>query len=164
MTHPTNKDPMPQSAEAHLESAVRAPASRRSRRFEPSSAPGFTMTLRVFACLWAVWLAFAASILWGKVRDGQPFSLAAITFSLGAFFLLLPPRLLAKNLPVAVMLAVPFPAWLVVTFVREGAANTDWTGMLLLMTGVFLQLWLVFRARRGGRESSEVAALLPRAG
>lgn len=122
------------------------------------------MTLRVFACLWAVWLASGASTLWGKVRDGQPFLLAAIAFSLGAFFLLLPPRLLAKNLPVAVMLALPFPAWLVVTCVREDAANTDWTGMLLLMTGTFLQLWLVFRARREGRELSELAALLPRAG
>ena len=155
---------MPQSAGAHHESAVRATASSRSRRFEPSSAPGFTMTLRVFACLWAAWLASGASTLWGKVRDGQPFLLAAIAFSLGAFFLLLPPRLLAKNLPVAVLLALPFPAWLLVTCVREDAANTDWTGMLLLMTGTFLQLWLVFRARREGREPSEHAALLPRAG
>ena len=122
------------------------------------------MTLRVFACLWAVWLAFGASTLWGKVRDGQPFLFAAIAFSLGAFFLLLPPRLLAKNLTVAVLLALPFPAWLVVTCVREAAANTDWTGMLLLMTGAFLQLWLVFRARREGREPSELAALQPRAG
>lgn len=127
------------------------------------------MTLRVFACLWAVWLASGASTLWGKVRDGQPFLLAAIAFSLGAFFLLLPPRLLAKNLPVAVLLALPFPAFWVGTLVREvqtrlDAANTDWTGLLLLMTGTFLQLWLVFRARREGRELSELAALLPRAG
>lgn len=127
------------------------------------------MTLRVFACLWAVWLASGASILWGKVRDGQPFLLAAIAYSLGVFFLLLPPRLLAKNLPVAVLLALPFPAFCVGTLVREvktqlDAANTDWTGILLLMTGTFLQLWLVFRARCEWRETSDLAALQPRAG
>lgn len=164
MTHPTKNEPMPRSAGAQREGVARARASSRARRFEPSPAPGFTMTLRVFACLWAVWLASGAAILWGKVCDGQPFLFAAIAFSLGAFFLLLPPRLLAKNLTVAVLLALPFPAWLVVTCVREAAANTDWTGMLLLMTGTFLQLWLVFRARREGREPSELATLQPRAG
>jgi len=115
--------------------------------------PPFVITIRVFTLCWAVWIASHARILLARSLDGEPFLGPAIAYSTAVVFLLLPLRLLAASRVLVLVLFLPLPVWwgaILVDEVRTSGDlwNTRWSGILLLLTGSFLQAALVWNARR----------------